>query len=360
MKKAISMILTIFMLVFSLIGYAAEEISDHTEIVLQIGNPMMTVNGEQQEIDPGRETAPILQNDRTLLPVRAVIEELGGSVQWDGENQKVTLTLDENTIRLTIGSTTAYYNDEAYPLDVAPIMLHDRTMLPIRFVAEHFGFDVAWDGENMEVLIAKEAESVQQPAETLPEQPEQQQPITPQQPEQVEPSEAPAADTNILVVYFSATGNTERLAQTIAETANADICEIVPSDPYTSEDLNYNSDCRANAEQQDDSARPEIEPLTVNMDTYDTIILGYPIWWGTLPKVIYTFAETYDLSGKTILPFCTSGGSGIASSVSALEGLCPDSSVTDGFRGNANTSAEQAAAWLEQCGIQLPALEPTA
>lgn len=129
------------------------------------------------------------------------------------------------------------------------------------------------------------------------------------------------SDSEALVVYFSATGNTESLAHIIAKTAGADICEIVPSDPYTSEDLNYNSDCRAYAEQQDDSARPEIEPLSVNIDDYDRIILGYPIWWGTLPKVIYTFAETYDLSGKTILPFCTSGGSGISTSVSALQAL---------------------------------------
>ena len=115
-----------------------------------------------------------------------------------------------------------------------------------------------------------------------------------------------------LVVYFSVTGNTKALAETIAETTGADIVEIVPETPYTSEDINYSNDsCRANREQNDDSARPAIANKIENINDYDTIYLGYPIWWGTMPKIINTFLESYDLSGKTIMPFCTSGGSGI-------------------------------------------------
>lgn len=149
-----------------------------------------------------------------------------------------------------------------------------------------------------------------------------------------------------LVVYFSATGNTKALAETIAETADADISEIVPKVPYTSEDLNYNSDCRANSEQQDDSARPEFEPMSANIDEYDTIFIGYPIWWGTMPKIINTFLETYDLSGKTIMPFCTSGGSGIETSVSAIRSICPNADVKDGLRGSASATSTQIKEWI--------------
>lgn len=349
MKKLLFLFLCILLCISSIVGCAAEE-TDNLTIILQINRPVMTVNGVEKEIDPGRGTTPIIQNDRTLLPVRAVVEEMGGSVSWNEDAQEAALVLGEDTIRLTIGSTTAYLNDEAHMLDVAPVVVNDRTMLPIRFIAEGFQFDVAWDGGTQTVTITKQEEDEQPPEGTIPEQPEQQ-----------EPEEEPVTDTNrALVVYFSATGNTKALAQTIAEAANADICEIVPSDPYTSEDLNYNSDCRANDEQQDDSARPAIEPVSANIGDYDTIILGYPIWWGTLPKVIYTFAETYDLSGKIIMPFCTSGGSGISSSVSALRDLCPNSTVTDGFRGTAGTTADQVVTWLEQCGFDLELLEPAA
>lgn len=349
MKKLLSLFLCILLCVSGIIDCAAEE-TDNLTIVLQINNSVMRINGVEKEIDPGRGTTPILQNDRTLLPIRAVVEEMGGSASWNGGAQEATLTLGKYTIRLTIGSATAYLNDEVHTLDVAPVVVNDRTMLPIRFIAESFQFNVTWSEETQEVTITKHTESAQLPEETMPEQPGQQESV-----------EEPVTDANrALVVYFSATGNTKALAQTIAEAANADICEIVPSDPYTSEDLNYNSDCRANDEQQDDSARPAIEPISANIDEYDTIILGYPIWWGTLPKVIYTFAETYDLSGKTIMPFCTSGGSGISSSVSALRSLCPNSTVTDGFRGTASTTGAQVVTWLEQCGFDLELLEPAA
>ena len=123
-------------------------------------------------------------------------------------------------------------------------------------------------------------------------------------------------ESRMLVVYFSATGNTESMAETIAEVTGADIYEIVPEDPYTSEDLNYSDDnCRANQEMNDESTRPAISGEIENIDEYDTIFLGYPIWWGTMPRIINTFLDTYDLSGKTIMPFCTSGSSGISAAV---------------------------------------------
>ncbi len=126
----------------------------------------------------------------------------------------------------------------------------------------------------------------------------------------------------------------------------------MPRVPYTSEDLNYNSDCRANSEQQDDSARPEFEPVSANISNYDTVFIGYPIWWGTMPKIINTFLETYDLSGKTIMPFCTSGGSGIDASVSSIRSICPNADVKDGMRGSASTSDTQITEWLS---VNMPA-----
>ena len=168
-------------------------------------------------------------------------------------------------------------------------------------------------------------------------------------PAQSAQTETSAAGGKNLVVYFSVTGNTKALAETIAETTGADIVEIVPETPYTSEDISYNNDnCRANKEQNDDSARPAIANKIENIDDYDTIYLGYPIWWGTMPKIINTFLESYDLSGKTIMPFCTSGGSGIGTSVSAIKDVCPGADVKDGFRGSSSTASEEVRAWIEK------------
>ena len=162
------------------------------------------------------------------------------------------------------------------------------------------------------------------------------------------PDEANEEENKVLVVYFSATGNTKALAETIAAVSGADLYEIVPEEPYTSEDLNYgDDDCRANREMNDESARPAISGSIENIEEYDTIIIGYPIWWGTMPRIINTFLETYDLSGKTIMPFCTSGGSGISTSVAAIRSICEDSDVKEGMRGTSSTTEAQIEEWLE-------------
>lgn len=162
------------------------------------------------------------------------------------------------------------------------------------------------------------------------------------------PAGKPSDEKKAIVIYFSATGTTKTFAEKIAETAGADIFEIAPSEPYTSADLNYNDDnCRANQEMNDESARPAIANRIENIDAYDTIFIGYPIWWGTMPRIINTFLDTYDLSSKTIMPFCTSGGSGISSSVSEIKAICPDSTVTTGFRGTASTDDAQIQNWLD-------------
>ena len=199
MKKTISIFLaasSMFTL-WGATGCAADEADlqtdGNTEIVLRIDDPMMTVNGAEKEIDPGMGTAPVIINDRTPLPVRAVIEELGGTVGWDDETREVTLGYEGSEIVLTIDSTSAALNDQAQTLDTAPVIINDRTM----------------------------------------------------------------------------------------------------------------------------------------------------------PRIINTFLETYDLSGKTIMPFCTSGGTGITASVSDIRDICTDSEVTDGLRGSASTDGSEIEEWLE-------------
>ena len=119
----------------------------------------------------------------------------------------------------------------------------------------------------------------------------------------------------VLVAVFSASGVTERVGQEIARVSGGDFFEIVPKERYTSADLNYmDKSSRSSIEMKDPSARPEIAGTVADMDSYDTVIIGFPIWWGVAPRIIETFLESYDFSGKTILPFCTSGGSGVGRS----------------------------------------------
>lgn len=158
------------------------------------------------------------------------------------------------------------------------------------------------------------------------------------------------------MAYFSATNNTEGVAQNIVNVLgadNADLFEITPAVPYTTADLNYNTDCRANREQNDASARPAIaENCTVNnMADYDTIFLGYPIWWGQAPKIIYTFLESYDFSGKTIIPFCTSASSGIGSSAANLHGLAENAARRSGQRFSGSASEATVKSWIDGLGL---------
>ena len=131
----------------------------------------------------------------------------------------------------------------------------------------------------------------------------------------------------------------------------ADLYEIVPAVPYTDEDLNYNNnECRANQEMNNASARPAIGSEAIDVSSYDTVFIGYPIWWGTMPRIINTFLDTYDLSGKTVLPFCTSGSSGITQSVSDIRAAEPDADVRDGLRASgANDSSIEN--WIADNGI---------
>ena len=135
-------------------------------------------------------------------------------------------------------------------------------------------------------------------------------------------SKAPAAKGKILVAYFSATGNTRTLAENTAKALNADLYEIRPEVPYSKEDLNYNDEStRATVEQKNDSARPKLADKNAPIANYDTIVLAYPIWWGQAPRIMDTFVESYDFTGKKLTAICTSGGSDIGTSADYLQKL---------------------------------------
>lgn len=153
--------------------------------------------------------------------------------------------------------------------------------------------------------------------------------------------------TKSIVLYFSATNNTKEVAQKIKNITDSDITEIIPKQKYTSEDLNYNNDnCRANKEQNSNTSRPEIAN-TLKLDNYQTIYLGYPIWWGKEPKIILTLLDNYNLEGKTIIPFCTSGGSSIETSVNNIRNYNPKLNVLEGKKFNPNDSEETIKNWLQ-------------
>lgn len=148
-----------------------------------------------------------------------------------------------------------------------------------------------------------------------------------------------------LVVYFSATGTTKGVAQNIANATGADTYEILAAQTYTEADLNWNDkSSRTTTEQNDKSVRPEIGSEKISLDGYSTIYIGYPIWWGEEPRIMDTFVESYNFTGKTMIPFCTFGGSGIGSSGKNLEQNAGTGKWLEGERLSADTDI---AAWIK-------------
>lgn len=140
-----------------------------------------------------------------------------------------------------------------------------------------------------------------------------------------------------LVAYFSASGTTARVAKHLAEAIEADLFEIVPAVRYTHADLDWrNENSRSSIEMKDPASRPAVETVWENMAEYDLIFVGFPIWWYVAPTIINTFLEQYDFAGKTIIPFATSGGSGMGKTNEALKPSCPAATLLEGrvFKGN--------------------------
>lgn len=157
-----------------------------------------------------------------------------------------------------------------------------------------------------------------------------------------------AYDNDTLVIYFSRTGNTEKIAEYLIDITNADSYVIEAAVPYSDADIKYQDDnCRANKEQNDKSVRPEIANPIASIDSYDTIFLGYPIWWGQEPRIIDTFLESYDFSDKTVIPFCTSASSGIATSEKNIKALVPIGNQLEGRRFSSGATKEDVKAWYD-------------
>ena len=152
----------------------------------------------------------------------------------------------------------------------------------------------------------------------------------------------------ILVAYFSAEGNTAKLAKTVAEVTGGDLFEIQPEVAYTAADLNWNDKhSRSSVEMNDAKNRPAIASHAEGMAQYDTVFVGFPIWWYQAPRIIETFLESYDFSGKTVIPFATSGGSGMGRTAEILKASCPGAKVDAGKRMSSRESAASVRRWVE-------------
>jgi flavodoxin len=155
--------------------------------------------------------------------------------------------------------------------------------------------------------------------------------------------------SKVLVAYFSAGGSTARVASNLASAVSADLFEIRPEVPYTSADLNWNNkNSRSSVEMNDRNCRPAIAEKVANMDAYDVVFVGFPIWWYREPSIIDTFMEAYDFSGKTVVPFATSGGSGLGNSSKNMQALAKGAKVVEGKRFNVRASQDELKNWASK------------
>ena len=155
-----------------------------------------------------------------------------------------------------------------------------------------------------------------------------------------------------LVAYFSATGTTEGAANALAKAARADLYRITPAQPYSSRDLNWNnSSSRSSVEMGNDSARPALAQVAPDLSTYDVVFVGFPIWWYVEPRIVDTFLESCDLSGKAVVPFATSGSSGITRAASRMRDIVPQARVLDGRMMNDRPSTSELEAWIRGLGL---------
>ena len=154
-------------------------------------------------------------------------------------------------------------------------------------------------------------------------------------------------DRKTLIAYFSASGTTARAAKKMADATGADLYEIAPAQPYTSADLDWNDkNSRSSREMNDPACRPDIAEPAADIDLYDTVFIGFPVWWYVEPRIIDTFLESYDFTGKTVIPFATSGGSGIGGAEKSMRDHCPSAEWKKGRLVNASNAADWAKSML--------------
>lgn len=157
--------------------------------------------------------------------------------------------------------------------------------------------------------------------------------------------------SKILVAYFSASGVTAKVAEKLSKAIDADLYEIEPAEPYTKADLNWmDKKSRSTVEMNDRSSRPAIATKVDDMDQYDTVFVGFPIWWYREPSIIDTFMESYDFTGKKIVPFATSGGSGLGDSYKTMQALAPGAKVINGEKFTVSISEEKLKEWAKGIG----------
>ena len=156
-----------------------------------------------------------------------------------------------------------------------------------------------------------------------------------------------------LVAYFSASGVTRKVAEALSEAANADLYEIKPKVPYTKADFDWqNKKSRSSVEMSDKSSRPAMMDMDANVSAYDVVFVGFPIWWYVAPTIVNTFLESYDFAGKTIVPFATSGSSGMGETVANLKGSVDASAtIMDGKILNGKQTAESLTNWINSLGL---------
>ena len=224
-----------------------------------------------------------------------------------------------------------YVGETANTLDVAPTVINDRTMLPIRFIAESFKFNVDWDEKTQTITITKSDEVSDNPA--------------------MQPTE----HGKVLVVYYSATGSTEKVARYIAYETGADIFELEPVKPYTDADLNWTDDNSRVAREHDNKneRKVELKETTVSdWESYDTVFIGYPIWWGIAAWPVDGFIEANDFTGKTVIPFCTSASSGLGESGKLLAEAAGTGDWQTGMRFRSGVSEKDVKTWVESLDIK--------
>lgn len=159
-------------------------------------------------------------------------------------------------------------------------------------------------------------------------------------------------ERHILVAYFSATGTTKSVAETAATALRADVFRIVPEERYTEEDLGHGADARVTREQADPASRPAIKNRVENWAQYDTVVIGYPIWGGDAPRIVSTFLDSYDFTGKKVTVFCTSGSSGVEESEENIRTMLPEATFLPGRRFEADASVADIRSWAAESGIE--------
>ncbi len=358
-----------FMLLITLCSLSAFAYADDlTTVIFTLDRTAVTVNGVEKKLD----TPAVAIEGRTYVPVRGLAEALGGTAGWNEATRTVNLKHGDDEIRLTIDSIIAFLNGEEKDLDAPPLIIDGRTLLPARFIAEGFGYRVIWNANRKTVTVTNgssdiviepttvqtTAKPVIQPTTVKAAEPatvKPTQPATVKEPAaEITTSSAPLRDKLIfgpgpvidpnapksgtLVLYFSKTGTTQRIAEIIGGLTGADVIKLETVLPYPSD---YNMLMEMAQKEKIANARPELKTDIKNLAYYDTVYIGYPIWLETMPMAMFTFIENNDLSGKTIIPFCTHTGSGLGRSVKDIKAALPDSDVKDGFACNASTTEQE-------------------